>query len=119
MRARWSTVIVVSFVVAALGLAACGGDDDASSSAAPPPSSAAGGGDFTLTSNAFKGVQPIPRTFTCQGSNASPPLAWSGVPDGTQQLALIRNDPDAPNGDFVHWVMWSFTADQGPLAAGK
>jgi Raf kinase inhibitor-like YbhB/YbcL family protein len=124
MRSRWSTVITVSFVVAALGLAACGGDDDDSSSAASPSSSgsgstAAGGGDFTLTSTAFKDGQPIPKTFTCQGANTSPPLAWSGVPDGTQQLALIMDDPDAPSGNFVHWVMWSFTADQGPIAAGK
>jgi Raf kinase inhibitor-like YbhB/YbcL family protein len=128
MRARRSQVIVVSFVVAALGLAACGGDDDDNSSAASPPSTsgaggtattAAGGGDFKLTSTAFQDGQPIPRTFTCQGANTSPPLEWSGVPAGTQQLALIMDDPDAPSGNFVHWVMWSFTPDQGPIAAGK
>jgi Raf kinase inhibitor-like YbhB/YbcL family protein len=124
MRSRFASLVVL-LVTAALGLAACGGDDDDSTSAASSTSTSADGsgtttaGSFALTSTAFKDGQPIPRTFTCDGENTSPPLAWSGWPDSTEQLALIMNDPDAPNGDFVHWIMWSFTPTDGPIAAGR
>lgn len=48
----------------------------------------------------------IPTQFTCSGANQSPPLSWSGVPQGTKSLALLVEDPDAPIGTFVHWVMY-------------
>jgi Raf kinase inhibitor-like YbhB/YbcL family protein len=49
----------------------------------------------------------------------SPPLAWSGVPDAAVQLALIVDDPDAPSGNFVHWVMWGIVPSDSSLGAGK
>lgn len=49
----------------------------------------------------------IPAKYTCVGENISPALSIEGIPEGTQSLALIMDDPDAPNGDFVHWVMWN------------
>jgi len=65
---------------------------------------------FTLSSPAFGAGQSIPRRYTCDGEDVSPPLAWSGVPEGTASLALIMEDPDAPDPAaprriFVDWVV--------------
>jgi Raf kinase inhibitor-like YbhB/YbcL family protein len=73
--------------------------------------------DFELTSTAFGEGQPIPRKHSCDGENASPPLDWSS-PEGTRSLALILHDPDAPSGDFVHWVAWGIDPDAGGLEEG-
>jgi len=51
----------------------------------------------------------IPTQFTCSGANQSPPLSWSGVPQGTKSLALLVEDPDAPNGTFVHWIVYDIS----------
>ena len=59
-----------------------------------------------LTSTAFEEGGMIPAEYTCDGQNISPPLAWSGVPDGAKTLALIADDPDAPRGTWVHWVVY-------------
>lgn len=62
---------------------------------------------LNLTSTAFENGQPIPRKHTGDGEDASPPLAWSGVPAGTKELALIVDDPDAPTPEpWVHWVLY-------------
>ena len=113
---------VALLVVGALGFAACGGDDDSTSPASPTNAtgtSTAGSARLMLTSSAFDEGGEIPRRYTCDGTNASPPFAWSGMPDGATQLALIVVDTDAPNGNFVHWVTWGFPADDGSIAAGK
>ncbi|MFQ5450424.1 MAG: YbhB/YbcL family Raf kinase inhibitor-like protein [Nitrospinaceae bacterium] len=60
-----------------------------------------------LASKAFKEGGPIPKIYTCDGADISPPLAWSGVPDKTRSLALIADDPDAPMGTWVHWVLYN------------
>jgi hypothetical protein len=65
-----------------------------------------------LTSTAFSHGQAIPRVFTCDGDDVSPPLAWSGVPAGTASLALIVDDPDAPDPaaprvTWVHWILYN------------
>ncbi len=57
-----------------------------------------------LTSNAFANEARIPTKYTCDGEDVSPPLAISGVPAGTQTLALVVDDPDAPSGTWDHWV---------------
>lgn len=72
-----------------------------------------------LTSGAFGDGEVIPVRFTCDGNDLSPPLAWSGVPPGTRSLALIVDDPDAPDPAapkmiFVHWVLYNLP----PLAEG-
>ena len=72
-----------------------------------------------LTSSAFVHQGEIPRRYTCDGENLSPPLAWSGVPAGTQSLALIVDDPDAPDPRapkrvYVHWVLYNIP----PVATG-
>lgn len=63
-----------------------------------------------LTSPAFLQGQPIPLPYTCQGKDLSPALAWSEPPDGTQSFALIMDDPDAPGGTWVHWVLFNIPA---------
>jgi Raf kinase inhibitor-like YbhB/YbcL family protein len=74
--------------------------------------------DFELTSSAFNEGQPIPRKYSCDGENASPPLNWSSPPEGTRSLALIVHDPDAPSGDFTHWVAWGIDPGAGGLQEG-
>lgn len=63
-----------------------------------------------LHSAAFDAGQSIPTRYTCDGDNISPPLSWQVMPDGTQSLALICDDPDAPSGTFSHWVLYNLPA---------
>jgi Raf kinase inhibitor-like YbhB/YbcL family protein len=65
---------------------------------------------FSLSSTAFADGAAIPVKYTCDGADLSPPLAWSGVPPGTRSLALIADDPDAPAGTWVHWVLYNLSA---------
>jgi Raf kinase inhibitor-like YbhB/YbcL family protein len=74
---------------------------------------------FAISSAAFSDGGLIPQRYTCQGDDISPPLAWSGVPDGTKSLALIVDDPDAPDPahpkrTWVHWVLYNIP----PVAHG-
>jgi Raf kinase inhibitor-like YbhB/YbcL family protein len=62
--------------------------------------------NLQLTSSAFVEGKEIPRQYTCQGKDVSPPLKWSGVPTGAKSLVLIADDPDAPMGTWVHWVLF-------------
>ena len=71
-----------------------------------------------LTSSAFADGSPIPSKYTCDGNDTSPPLKWSGVPQGTKSLALICDDPDAPAGIWVHWVMYNIPATVTELPEG-
>ncbi|MDQ1521415.1 MAG: hypothetical protein QOI55_2488, partial [Actinomycetota bacterium] len=73
---------------------------------------------LTLRSSVFTDGQPIPKAYTCDGGNTSPPLDWTGVPDKTAQLALIVDDADAPGGTFVHWVIWGLAPDAA-LESGR
>ena len=72
------------------------------------PALAAAAPTFRLTSTAFADGDALPAKFSCQGEGVSPRLAWKGVPKGTKALALILDDPDAPAGTFVHWVLADF-----------
>ena len=63
-----------------------------------------------LTSDAFANGQSIPSKYSCKGKNISPALAWTEPPAGTQSLALIMDDPDAPGGTWVHWVLFNIPA---------
>ncbi len=62
---------------------------------------------INVTSAAFEEGGMIPRQYSCDGADISPPLAWSGVPEGTKSIALICDDPDAPVGVWVHWVLYN------------
>src|SRR3989338_2596119 len=67
--------------------------------------------DITVNSRAFKEGGMIPRKYTCDGDDISPPLSWSGAPSGTKTIALISDDPDAPMGTWVHWVIFNIPPD--------
>jgi hypothetical protein len=71
---------------------------------------------LTLTSPSFKTGEPIPAVYTCVGRSVSPKLDWSGAPAGAQSFALIMDDPDAPGGTFVHWVIYNIPASSAGLA---
>ena len=60
---------------------------------------------ISVTSTAFDEGELVPERFSCEGENVPPPLAWTGVPDGATELALVIEDPDAPDGIFVHWLV--------------
>ncbi len=72
---------------------------------------------FELTSEAFAQGEPIPTPYTCDGDDISPPLQWTVPPSDTQSLALIMDDPDAPMGTWVHWVIYNIPADARTLEA--
>lgn len=68
-----------------------------------------------LSSAAFKNGASIPKQFTCDGPNISPPLQWSGVPENSKSLALLVDDPDAPRGNWVHWILFNIPPDTSAL----
>jgi Raf kinase inhibitor-like YbhB/YbcL family protein len=73
---------------------------------------------FTLQSTAFSSGGKISSRYTCDGANLSPALNWDGVPAGTQSLALIADDPDAPAGAWTHWILWNIPAQATALPEG-
>ena len=70
---------------------------------------------FALSSSAFIQSQAIPVKYTCDDQDVSPPLQWSEPPQGTQSFALICDDPDAPVGTWVHWVLFNIPAETREL----
>ncbi len=74
---------------------------------APATVAMAGEVPMQLMSSAFSEGHMIPAEYTCDGKGISPPLEWSDVPAGTKSLALISDDPDAPGGTWVHWVIYN------------
>jgi hypothetical protein len=68
-----------------------------------------------IISSAFKAGESIPSKYTCDSVDISPPLTWSNVPYGTKSFALICDDPDAPSGTYVHWVMFNLPPDTREL----
>ena len=88
LRLLWTTVL--------LSTAACSGQTAKEPAATAPTS-------ITVTSTAIREGATIPAKYTCDG--VSPPLTWSGAPASTAALALVVDDPDAPNGTFTHWVL--------------
>jgi Raf kinase inhibitor-like YbhB/YbcL family protein len=70
---------------------------------------------FGITSNAFAYGEPIPVKYTCDGEDLSPPLDWRDPPEGTRSFTLISDDPDAPVGTWVHWVLFNLPAETRSL----
>jgi hypothetical protein len=73
---------------------------------------------ITVTSSAFVEGGMIPKKHTCDGEDISPDLKWTGAPSETKSFALICDDPDAPVGTWVHWVVFNLPAETGALPAG-
>ena len=68
-----------------------------------------------ISSTAFESESTIPEKYTCEGPDVSPPLSWTSIPDEAQSLVLIADDPDAPAGTWVHWVLFDIPADTTEL----
>jgi Raf kinase inhibitor-like YbhB/YbcL family protein len=71
---------------------------------------------LTVTSRSFVSGGAIPVDFTCDGANRSPQLTWSAPPHGTKAFAVVVDDPDAPSGDFTHWVLYNVPGDALSIA---
>jgi Raf kinase inhibitor-like YbhB/YbcL family protein len=95
---------VALVVLAIAGLAGCGGE----SVEGPPPEAPE---TIELTSDAFADGGTIPDRYTCDGDDVPPGLRWDGVPTGARALALVMEDPDAPDGTFVHWTVLDIPPD--------
>lgn len=114
--------LVAAVAVAVMALAGCGGSqppEGPTGNEADPSSPPEGPGGLTVTSEAFDNGESIPTRYTCDGAEVSPPLEWSGVPDGAKELVLVVTDPDAPSGEFVHWVVGDLDPDGGGLDEGE
>ncbi len=94
------------------GLIGCGSEQQRP---APEPDQYA---RIELSSTAFAQGQPIPQQYTGEGADLSPPLSWSAPPEGTRELALICDDPDAPAGTWTHWVLYRIPATVTELPEG-
>lgn len=75
--------------------------------------------EFALESGAFQNTQAIPSRHSCEGEDVSPPLRWTNVPEGTGSLALVVDDPDAPDGVFTHWIAWGLDPAVDGLGEGE
>jgi Raf kinase inhibitor-like YbhB/YbcL family protein len=84
------------------------------------PDSTIEGGNMSMQiqSSAFANGEKIPKKYTCDGENVSPPLEWSGSPQDVRSLVLIVDDPDAPSGTFVHWLSYEIPADTTQIPEG-
>jgi len=109
------------FVLAGFALTAsigCGGGGGNDSATAPTEGKGGQQMTMSLTSAAFAAGESIPPKYTCDGENVSPALQWDQPPAGTQSLALIMDDPDAPSGTFVHWAYYDLPPTSRGLPEG-
>jgi Raf kinase inhibitor-like YbhB/YbcL family protein len=74
--------------------------------------------NFKIKSSAFSDGGKIPQKYTSDGENISPPLSWTSTPAGTKTFAIICEDPDAPGGNFTHWVVFNIPKNVNQLAEG-
>ena len=107
--ARRVQVLTILTIVLALG--GCAGRSQTVTTPPPAATPANDKAEIKLTSAAFNEGQPIPRAYTCDGVNISPPLEWSSVPKTARTIAIVCDDPDAPGGTWVHWVLYNLPAD--------
>jgi Raf kinase inhibitor-like YbhB/YbcL family protein len=109
---RGRGLTLTSFLAAALASCARGPSTDTLLPEDPKRST------VQLSSPAFPDGGAIPKAYTCDGNDASPPLAWSGVPESARSLALVCEDPDAPGGTFTHWLIVDIPAAATALKEG-
>ena len=98
---RPSATALAASIALSCAMAACAGRSSADQEANVQK--------LIVQSSAFEQQGSIPARYTCDGEDVSPPLSWNDGPAGTATYALIMDDPDAPGGTFVHWVMWNLT----------
>ncbi len=83
-----------------------------------PAGKAAVAATITVSSPAFSNGSTIPAQYTCDGADVSPPLRWSGVPSSAKSLVIAMEDPDAPGGLFIHWVLYNVSPNLTELPQG-
>jgi len=112
---RIRALVLVALVTGSLGAASCSSSSKGQHSDAPTTNLVTNTAPqtFDAASEAFTRGAPIPKQYTCDGANMSPPLQWANAPANTAQVALIVDDPDAPGGTFVHWVVWGLRPNSG------
>ena len=111
--------LAVVFLLAGLFTSTVGGQERRPGVRLTVVSGPAGEGSvLTIESDAFAEGAGIPKKYTCDGPDLSPPLRWKGVPRETKSLALIMDDPDAPRGTWVHWVLYNAPPTADGLAEG-
>jgi Raf kinase inhibitor-like YbhB/YbcL family protein len=109
-------IVFLSCVIFLLtGILGCGSRSASTTDSSLSAAHTSTNSNWTITSQAFKNNQPIPVQFTADGKNISPPLAWSAPPKGSVELALVCHDPDAPVGDWVHWVLYGISSERTKL----
>ncbi len=104
----------VGFLLAVVAMAGCRSAEEAASTTEATEATMS----ITLTSPDFDDGGTIPTELTCDGDDRSPTLRWEGVPEDTTELTLLVEDPDAPGGTFVHWVLWGLDPESGELPGG-
>lgn len=137
MRARTARPLLLSLVAVSLAAGACSSSEEPVTASSVAVDDTTGGSSpagtasdgtttttpapaFELTSSAFVDGAPIPAEYTCSGDNISPPLAWSTPPEGTESLALLMDDPDAPTDEpFVHWVVVDIQPDETEMRSAQ
>ena len=105
--------VALGTLTAVLLLSACSGGDQE-----PMPLVPAGAATLQVSSSAFDNGGLIPAKHTCDGEDVSPSLNWDNVPEGVRSMALLAEDPDAPGGTWVHWMLYALLAEARGLAEG-
>ncbi len=103
-------------LLAVLLLVSCTGDEPGGVTVSPVPSDLDA---FDLSSPEFQEGGTIPEGFTCDGEGSSPPLVWSGVPEGSAELILTLLDPDTSEGVFTHWTVYAISPETPGFPAGS
>lgn len=101
-------ILVVSIALAAAAAAGCASEEEGKMGKTQTAT-------ISVTSTAFKEGGTIPKEYTADGENVSPPLAWKDLPEEAAAIALLCEDPDAPKGMFVHWVIFNVDPKSGGL----
>ncbi len=102
-------------VVSVLLVLACSCNSQSAGPLSPPGVSVA---SMTVTSNSFTSNGQIPVDNSCDGADRSPQLTWSSPPEGTKSIAIMADDPDAPGGNFTHWIAFNLPPETRTLAEG-
>jgi Raf kinase inhibitor-like YbhB/YbcL family protein len=107
-------------VVIALAAVACGAGANSTPQPGVPTATGVGGKvmSFAIGSSVFHNGEAIPSKYSCDGDNVSVPLQWADPPENARSFALIVDDPDAPSGTFVHWVIYNIPANARDLPEG-
>ena len=105
----WRILLLLALLLAAPFLAGCRHSESAIV--------AASGAVITLSSTSLQDGR-VPKEFTCDGDDKSPPMTWQAPPDGTRALALTVTDPDAPGQTFTHWVLYNVPASTNGVPEG-